>query len=44
MGKVTCSFGVAELEENDLSKDVVKRADEAQYLAKESGRNQVRIG
>jgi diguanylate cyclase (GGDEF)-like protein len=44
VGKVTCSFGVAELEENDLTKDVVKRADEAQYLAKESGRNQVRIG
>jgi diguanylate cyclase (GGDEF)-like protein len=44
VGSITCSFGVAELQEYDLTKDVVKRADEAQYLAKKSGRNQVKIG
>ncbi|QOR66142.1 GGDEF domain-containing protein [Cytobacillus suaedae] len=40
---VTCSFGVATLLENELAKDIVSRADEALYKAKENGKNQVCI-
>jgi len=39
--KVTVSFGVAVFEDNDLSNDVVNRADKAMYRAKDKGRNQV---
>ncbi|MEF3191650.1 MAG: diguanylate cyclase [Campylobacterales bacterium] len=39
--RVTCSVGVAEVKEGDLLDDVVGRADEALYKAKESGRNRV---
>lgn len=38
---VTCSFGVANLVENELAKDIIRRADEALYEAKENGKNQV---
>jgi diguanylate cyclase (GGDEF)-like protein len=39
---VTASFGVAELREDDADlADVVRRADEALYRAKETGRNRV---
>ena len=38
----TCSFGVSCLKNNDDTKEsIVKRADEALYLAKRGGRNQV---
>ena len=37
--RVTASFGVAQIEEGDNSDSVVKRADEALYDAKNSGRN-----
>jgi diguanylate cyclase (GGDEF)-like protein len=39
--KATCSFGVAEFTGSDTTKSLFKRADEALYRAKQSGRNQV---
>ncbi|WP_295023462.1 diguanylate cyclase [Sulfurimonas sp.] len=42
VGKITASFGIAELIEGDDLKSTVGRADKALYLAKESGRNCVR--
>jgi diguanylate cyclase (GGDEF)-like protein len=41
VGRVTASFGVATYCDNDQLADVVKRADDALYKAKRSGRNQV---
>lgn len=41
VGTVTCSFGIAELQEMEHQKDLLKRADEALYLAKDYGKNQV---
>ncbi|MCA9038990.1 MAG: diguanylate cyclase [Planctomycetaceae bacterium] len=38
---VTSSFGVAQIERNDVVSDVVRRADKALYHAKETGRNKV---
>ncbi len=37
--KVTCSFGVACMSENDDKESFIKRADDALYKAKNSGRN-----
>lgn len=37
---ITISIGVAEYEEGDSREDLVKKADEALYRAKENGRNQ----
>jgi len=42
VGKVTASFGVAEVKEGESMEDVVDRADKALYLAKDSGRNCVK--
>ncbi len=39
--KVTCSFGVSCICENDTPKAIIKRADEAMYRAKRRGRNRV---
>ncbi|MDX1705464.1 diguanylate cyclase [Pseudidiomarina sp.] len=39
--KITASFGVAELRESDSRTSLVKRADEALYEAKNSGRDRV---
>jgi diguanylate cyclase (GGDEF)-like protein len=38
---ITCSIGVTKVDENALVDDVLKRADQAMYQAKESGRNRV---
>lgn len=38
---ITCSFGVAEMRDNEMIKGMVKRADVGLYLAKERGRNRV---
>jgi diguanylate cyclase (GGDEF)-like protein len=40
---VTASFGVAEYRQKEKTKDVLKRADIALYMAKENGRNKVEI-
>jgi diguanylate cyclase (GGDEF)-like protein len=40
---VTCSFGVANYDDHELAKDIISRADEALYDAKESGKNRVCI-
>jgi diguanylate cyclase (GGDEF)-like protein len=41
VGRVTCSFGVAQLASGDSAQSVVARADEALYRAKAKGRNRV---
>ncbi|MFP3159591.1 MAG: diguanylate cyclase [Hydrogenobaculum sp.] len=38
---MTCSFGVASLEKPDTKETLLKRADEALYEAKKTGRNKV---
>ena len=38
---VTCSFGVSEFLKDDLKETIMKRADDALYLSKGNGRNQV---
>jgi len=38
---ITCSFGVAQLGENDTKEKLLNRADDALYRAKENGRNRV---
>lgn len=39
--KITCSFGVAQFNEDDSEESFIKKADDALYLAKENGRNLV---
>ncbi|MDD4855285.1 MAG: diguanylate cyclase [Sulfuricurvum sp.] len=39
--KITCSFGVAALGENESGEALLKRADDLMYEAKERGRNRV---
>jgi len=41
VGKISASFGIALLKEKDSIESLLKRADEALYLAKNSGRNRV---
>ena len=41
IGKVTCSVGITQLRKNDTVDDILKRADDALYYAKQKGRNQV---
>ena len=43
VGRVTCSFGVAEYVEGDTAESLTARADGALYLAKINGRNRVEI-
>ncbi|MDP3588040.1 MAG: diguanylate cyclase [Sulfuricurvum sp.] len=40
-GSITCSFGVAILDESETGEDLLKRADEKLYEAKETGRNRI---
>ena len=39
--EITCSFGITEFMENDTLDTLIKRADDALYKAKETGRNKV---
>ena len=39
--RVTASFGVSEIAANGSGLDIIQKADEALYKAKENGRNQV---
>lgn len=41
MGSVTCSFGVAQFYPDDTAETIIKRADDAMYVAKQAGRNRV---
>ena len=41
MGKITLSMGISMYKLNELEKDLIKRADDALYLAKEQGRNRI---
>ena len=41
-GTMTCSFGVAQMIEEDTEETLIHRADAMLYVAKENGRNQVR--
>lgn len=41
VGNITCSFGVATLEENEDAEHLLNRADQLLYEAKKSGRNRV---
>jgi len=42
--KLTASFGVAECKSENTSSEIIKRADDALYDAKEKGRNRIEIG
>ena len=44
VGKITVSFGVTQLKEDDTEDSIVIRADDAMYLAKKRGRNRVEVG
>ena len=41
--RITCSIGFAEFVKNDSLENAIKNADEALYIAKNSGRNQVQL-
>lgn len=42
-GKITFSAGIGVYEEGDTDVDLIKKADDALYFAKESGRNQTKL-
>lgn len=41
IGRVTCSFGVTQMEADDTAEEFTGRADAAMYRAKQAGRNRV---
>lgn len=41
MGKITVSMGIARYELNEPEENLIKRADDALYMAKDKGRNQI---
>jgi len=41
--KLTASLGVSTLRGNDTAESLIKRADNAMYLAKDKGRNQIQV-
>jgi len=41
---ITVSMGITEYKANQTSEEIIKKADEALYLAKENGRNRVEVG
>ena len=43
LDQVTISIGIAQFDSSDLPNDLLQRADQALYLAKERGRNRVEI-
>ena len=43
VGRITSSFGVAELHASDDEEELIKRADTALYKAKKNGRNRVEV-
>ncbi|MBR0597831.1 GGDEF domain-containing protein [Sinanaerobacter chloroacetimidivorans] len=43
IGKLTISLGITEYKDQDTSLSILKRADQALYLAKENGRNRYEI-
>ncbi|MGE4497149.1 MAG: diguanylate cyclase [Deferribacterales bacterium] len=42
-GRITCSFGVAEIDEHDNADTFINKADVALYKAKDKGRNRVEV-
>ena len=43
VGKITVSLGVTEFWKDDTENSLIKRADDAMYLAKKKGRNAVEV-
>ncbi len=41
VGTITCSFGIAEMHDDEMLKELIKRSDVGLYLAKAQGRNRV---